>query len=33
VHSEPQVPRPLDEITRGNAQEEVDRIRRMAKQG
>ncbi|MCO6438483.1 MAG: hypothetical protein J5J06_15440 [Phycisphaerae bacterium] len=31
VHSEPQVPRPLEEITRGNAQEEVDRIRRMAK--
>lgn len=31
VHSEPQVPRPLEEITRGNAKDEVDRIRHMAK--
>ena len=32
VHSEPQVPRPLEEITRGNAKDEIDRIRRMAKE-
>ena len=31
VHSEPQVPRPLEEITRGNAKDEIDRIGRIAK--
>ena len=31
VHSEPQRPRPLDEITRDNARDEIERVKRITK--